>query len=441
MTALSFRSARSLQPESPEELIELANTQKDVVSEEPDGEEVPSPGATRTLVLSPTKGLAEIVARGLSNDESLDVRHEMRALADLQADADSTSAVLDLIVFEIRAGNDADLAVLRELKAARGDGLKFLGIATEVMSLGTAQALINAGLSEVVPLSDVAPSTTQSQSLPEAVSEGTARTGQTLHNGMILAAIGARGGIGVTSFALNLATVLARPAKGRHAPPPPKVCVIDLDYQNGVLGAAIDVESTGTYFEFLQEGTLPSQAFVRQAMVRYEAGGFDVMAAPHAFAPLDALSPEMLASLLDELRLTYDFIVLDMPRALVDWVDAVLARADRLFILGDTNVHTVRQMRRMKNLYLDDHATLPMEFIISQEKRGLSSSAALKEAESFLEVKLSHWLPSDTRAARTAADHGAPMLLRSPRAKPAAAIQKLVDAIRVDFDGNRRRRA
>ena len=436
MTALSFKSYRTpdagqpAEAEAPE-VVELTPV--------PDAATEANDQRTRTLVLSPTKGLSEMVARGLARDEALDVRHRHAALADLDPTEEGLLDSTDLIVFEVRAGNDADLSVLRQLKAAGGEGLKFLGITTEILSLGTARALIDAGLSEVFSLSDMAPDAAQAQSLGQAAD--TATGGGAEHNGMILAVAAARGGIGATSFALNLATVLARPGKGRKAAPPPKVAVVDLDYQNGVLGAAIDVDSTGVYLEMLQSGTLPDRAFVRQAFARYEDGGFDVMAAPRTFAPLDAMQPEMMAALLDELRLACDYVVLDLPRALVDWIDAILARADRFFILGDTSVHTVRQMRRMKELYLDSHATLPLEFVVSLEKKGLSSGSALKEAERFLDAKLDHWIAPDLRAARSAADRGMPILLRSPKAKPAKAVDAIVKSVQADFASNRRRRA
>lgn len=73
----------------------------------------------------------------------------------------------------------------------------------------------------------------------------------------------------------------------------------------------------------------------------------------------------------------------------------MLARADRFFILGDTSVHTVRQIRRMIDLYTDDHAALPVQVVVSKEKK--PGAAHVKEAEHFLGQTLATWLPATTR--------------------------------------------
>ena len=422
-----------------------------------------APMRSRTVVLSGTPGMAEMVARGLRRDENIDASHRVVPLARFAERPGMSLTDIDLIVFEIRVGNDADMAALRYLGEASQGRIQFLGVTGEPIGLATAKALMDAGVSDVIPLTNIQPTRDQSADLAAMTAEaeriaqtralaaeagqGTlgAQAGQggQTRDGLILATCGAAGGIGTTSFALSLATLLARPAKpGRRRgtkPAMPRVAVVDLDFQNGVLGAAIDVMDNGAYLDFLRTRTVPTAALVRQGMIRHEPTGVDVLAAPVTLAPLDAMTGPMVAGLIDELRLAYDFVVLDLPRALVDWVDPILARADRFFILGDPAVHTVRQMRRMIDLYTDDHAGLPVEVIMSKQKP--SRGAGVKEAESFLGRKFDLWLPRDDRAATRARDHGQPIALARPKSPAVRALAPLVDSLRAQQAQSNRRRA
>lgn len=126
MTALSFKSYRT-----PDEVRDKpdghAPKGSDVVTSEmpatadtgSTSQSEPGVSRTRTLVLSPTKGLPEMIARGLARDEALEVRHREGALGDIDLSDPDLSTATDLIVFEVRPGNDSDLAALRHLKGDR----------------------------------------------------------------------------------------------------------------------------------------------------------------------------------------------------------------------------------------------------------------------------------------------------------------------------------
>ncbi|WP_288927422.1 AAA family ATPase [uncultured Maritimibacter sp.] len=397
----------------------------------------PKAARTRTLMLSGTPGMAEMVARGLAQDANLDVRHKPFGLADYISREDADLTGLELLVFEIRPGNDTDIAIIRELKRHFGDDLQILGVTGEALTLATARTLMEAGVAEVIPLSNTQPQADHAASLGALTTQAETTGGET-RDAMVLAVCGAAGGVGTTTFALNLATLLARPdktSKGEAA----RVAVVDLDFQNGVLGASIDLTDGGAYLEMLQGQASPNQSFLKRALESYAPGGFDVMAAPVTLAPLDAMTPDMVARLIDELRLAYDYVVLDLPRVVVDWIDAVLARADRFFILGDTSVHTVRQIRRMIDLYTDDHAALPVQVVVSKEKK--PGAAHVKEAEHFLGQTLATWLPRDDKTAARARAHGQPMALSGQKAPVSRAMGPVVDQIRTDFKNSNRRRA
>lgn len=400
---------------------------------------------TRVLVISHVPGMGEMVARNVARgDPSLAVTSRRITLTDLAAEG--RPADTDLVIFEIRPGDDGDLVALRRLRAASDGALKFLGLTTEALPLAVARALMEAGLDEVMPLTAVAPRLQDVSELAPAARETQARRGGDARDGLIIATAAARGGIGATGFTLNLAALLAQTGKARGKAArtadmtPPRIAVIDLDFQNGVLGASIDAVDSGAYLEMLQQGLLADHDLLTRALTPHPLG-FDVLPAPATFAPLDAMTADMMSVLLDELRLSYDVVLLDLPRALSDWIAPVLSRADRMFLLSDTNVHTVRQARRMLDFFADDNSTMPVDIVINTEKKPLSAPAHVREAEKFLDTALRHWLPRDDRAARRAAGLGQPLVTVAPKSPVAKAMAPIVASLRDALTQTQRRRA
>lgn len=399
------------------------------------------PQQTRTLVVSDVPGTAEQVAKALAQDASLTVGHRETSLADLARVPSVDIAATDLIIFDIRVGANDDLEALQTLRDMGHSGLKFLGVTAQTLTLATARALMDAGVDEVIPMTSIAPVPAQSEDVEQPQEHSAQRHGGDLHNGLIIAMCSARGGVGATTTVLNLATQLAHPQKNDAHGKAPRVAVIDLDIQNGVLGASLDLHDEGDVMDWLQSEVAPREDFIPRTMKTFDAGGFDVMPAPLAFAPLDILHSDMLAALLDDLRLAYDYVILDLPRAVCEWIDAVLIRADRFIILTDHSVHTLRQTRRLIETFSDEHPSLPIEVAVSKDAKTNNTAAALKEAETFLDRKIFHWIPRDDKSARRAADAGVPILVHRPRSPIARALTPIVTTLTEAQSSSTRRRA
>ncbi len=125
--------------------------------------------------------------------------------------------------------------------------------------------------------------------------------------------------------------------------------------------------------------------------------------------PLQAINAKQNDALVDALRKTHDYVVIDLPRALVDWIEPVVSNADEIIIVSDTSVPSVRATRRLMDFYLADNPGLSIEVVINHEKRPMMQPAHHKEAARVLEKKFEHWLPHDPKAARSAVDFGKPL--------------------------------
>ena len=178
----------------------------------------------------------------------------------------------------------------------------------------------------------------------------------------------------------------------------------------------------------LKGETTADAAFLDQAMQTHSSG-LDVLTAPDVFAPLTAVTAQDIGALLDLLSERYDNIVLDMPQAIVDWQEPVLARAGRVLVVTDMSVPSIKRTRRLIDLITEEHMTLPVETVVNFEKRPRFASQTHKEAARLIGRPLSHWIPQDTRAARRATDMGVPLQIGSKRSGAAKAIGSLAQSV------------
>ena len=158
-----------------------------------------------------------------------------------------------------------------------------------------------------------------------------------------------------------------------------------------------------------------------------------VLPAPSEFVPLDSITAPQVAAILDELRKGNDYVVVDLPRALVNWIEPVVDRADELIVVTDITVPSIRHCRRLVDFFTQDHLALPVEIVVNHQRKPLMTSSLQKEAAKALDRPLGHWLPDDPKAAGAAAGRGKPLSVVAPRSPLARSVSKLATDIRISL--------
>ncbi len=238
----------------------------------------------------------------------------------------------------------------------------------------------------------------------------------------------ARGGIGSTTIAVNLACELVGRSSMFHKAKKKRVALLDFDLQFGNANVFLDLEDNNGFLDLIEAEATPDANFLRGVMQGH-ASGLSLLSAPGPLVPLQSLRAGLVGDVLDTLRMEYDYVIVDLPRALVEWVMPVLSRASRLVMVTDTAVPTVRQARRIMDFVREDHFALPVELVVNREKRPMIKSEHCREAEKVLKTKLEHWVPDNPRVARSAADLGRPFVEMKPGSDLGKAITRLAGTV------------
>lgn len=380
---------------------------------------------TSLLLISPDEGFHSALSDGLSHDDYV-VSGEHTTVVGLNGKGARLAAIHDIVLFDVDESDTESLSATRTISEARAAGSILIALASEDLPLSKARELSHAGVDDVLPRHALA-----EEIIPQIEAWRNRRSALLpsiwmgdANEGKIIAVAQARGGVGTSTLAFNLADVLQNKRGVFSKKNTNKVALIDLDFQFGSIAALADVEETDALWRMAMEGIIPDAVYLDQAITVSDCG-VSILTAPSRFGPLNAIKSEQIGAILDVLKKTHDYIVVDMPSALVDWIDPVLSRANRLLLATDITVPSVRSARKLIDFYLSEHPGLEIELVAAYAKKGLITSPDQRAATELLELPFSHWIPNEPKAAKAAMDRGKPLSEVAPRSGILKAIRKI----------------
>jgi pilus assembly protein CpaE len=219
--------------------------------------------------------------------------------------------------------------------------------------------------------------------------------------GQVVTVYSPKGGAGVTTVAANLAVELATSGKS--------VCLVDLDFQAGDVALFLNLNPTYTMLDIALNFRRLDSVFLQGTLTRHASGVFLLAAPPHDTPDSAGISGEQVSAVLDLLKSTYDFVVVDTPRTLSHETMAALSSASRLLVLIELTLPFLRGFRRFRELL--DALSIPrdrLEVIVSKFG-GNRAAIPIEEAKKSLEVSVGHILPRDDDTALAALNKGLPL--------------------------------
>lgn len=386
-------------------------------------------------VISKNDYIVEEISAIVQSLPNMTTESQRSTLSGMNGAAVSFVSKKDLVIFEMDSEKQ-DLTVVANIRAELDRGVTLLALTREDISLADARRLTRAGVDDVLTypfdvaeLRDQLERKTRPNTLVPVKDEGGTKQAK------VIAIAKSRGGAGATTIAVNLAEQLQRRKGIVKKVPTNRVCLVDLDFQFGDVANFLDIEPRNTLFQMAVDGIIPDINFLRQS-ISTTSGDLDVLTAPEKFAPNEALKIEQVQAILQHLKGDYDYVVVDMPMVMVDWVSAILEECDRMLMVTDSSVPSIAQARRMIDFYTTEVINLPIEIIINCERKPLMKSGALKEAEKVLERPIAYWVPEDRKSARAAIDHGLPIADIAKRSAIAKSIKALATKAASDLASN-----
>ena len=226
-------------------------------------------------------------------------------------------------------------------------------------------------------------------------------------SGVIIPVYGAAGGVGASTFAVNLAWEMATHTRKDDM----RVALIDLDFQFGSVSTLLDMARRETVFELLTEPETLAGDTLAQAMTSYKSV-LAVLTSPPEVLPLDIVNGEYVEKLLKLLQARYDFIIVDMPKALTDWSASVLTLAETYFTLLELDMRSAQNlMRYLRVLRGEDLPGEKIQYILNRAPgfADLNGKTRVGRFSESLGIEINILLPDGGKAVSQAGDQGEPL--------------------------------
>ncbi len=319
---------------------------------------------------------------------------------------------LEIAIVAVSSDDEADLTpAARVVQAARDHGLKVLLVAKDVSPNGLHQ-LLRVGADDFAPYP--LPDGALSESISKMRSKFTATpqdaatsSGGRNRHGIIMPVYGVAGGVGASTFAVNLAWELSLMTKKTDK----RVALLDFNFQFGSVSTYLDLPRREAIYELISDPSAIDHDSLSQALTSYKTR-LAVLTAPMDALPLDIIAPEDITRLLEIAQSAYDFVVIDMPQALVHWSDDVLRMSETFFAVMEIDMRSAQNcLRFLRALKSEDLPYEKVQFALNRAPgfTDLNGKARAKRLAESLGVEINIMLPDGGKQVLSSGDEGAPL--------------------------------
>jgi pilus assembly protein CpaE len=217
--------------------------------------------------------------------------------------------------------------------------------------------------------------------------------------GQVFAFVGAKGGVGTTTLAVNTAAMLSRVAKA-------EVLVIDFHIGHGDAALFLGVEPRFSVIDALDSVHRLDEAFFRSLVEKTKAG-IDLLAASDRLGhgPFD---PQHVRALIDFAASRYPYVCLDLPRSEMSILDA-LEVVSTVVVVTSQELPSLRSAGRLAHMLRTRYGSSRVMAVINRFDR--RAEIAHADVERVIGDSVKHLIPSDYRGALEALNVGRPIAL------------------------------
>ena len=254
------------------------------------------------------------------------------------------------------------------------------------------------------------------------VSDGKVSPVKRLRAGKTVAFTGSRGGVGVTTIALNVARHLAEDTHRR-------IAYVDLNLYGGAANSMLGIQSNNGLSDVLQNVHRLDPQYVERTLVAKGTRLF-VLSAELDYGAPRSFGDDSLARVLALLCDNFHYVILDVGDLADPLAGEAFDHASRVYLVADRSVHSTREtIRRLR--FIEDRENNPTTSVLLNNQT--SSATGKVESPDFMSAvgrTVLHEIPYEAKAVTIAANLG-----EAPKDKAANGFNQTITRIGSDLTG------
>jgi pilus assembly protein CpaE len=235
--------------------------------------------------------------------------------------------------------------------------------------------------------------------------------------GEIIAVFSAKGGLGATFLATNLAVHLAR--SGEH-----KAAIVDLNLELGDVSTFLNVRAGHSILDLVSPQTAMDSQLVESTLATHRSG-LKLLAQPEDAADADRVTGGEVGQILTRFKTMFEYTVVDTPRRFDERTLEALDLADHILLIAALDLPTIRNARRSVEVFQRLGYGERLKLIVNRHR----ADRTTERMERSFGVPVFWHLPDDYATAISAINAGVPAAEVGPESELSASIAELADAL------------
>jgi pilus assembly protein CpaE len=260
---------------------------------------------------------------------------------------------------------------------------------------------------------------------PTALAESAAPAGY----GRLVTIFSTKGGAGKSVIAVNLAVTLAR----RSERP---VVLVDADLQFGDVAVMLKLAPQHTIVDAVNAIDKLDGPLLQSLLARHDPSGLLVMPAPLEPAFADQIGSSQMLRIIELLRQTSAFVIVDAPAYFNDVVLGLIEASDDVLLVAGMDIPNIKNVKiGLQTLRLLNIPLSKLKLILNRANSKVKLDVG--EVERTLGIKADILVPSDVVVPQSV-NRGTPVVLDAPKSGVAKSLESLADLF-FTADAKRRR--
>ncbi|HXV68033.1 MAG TPA: AAA family ATPase [Nitrospira sp.] len=228
-------------------------------------------------------------------------------------------------------------------------------------------------------------------------------SGAELQSGKVVSVIGARGGVGASTVATNLAASMHRES----------AVLVDLDFHCGNLGLFLDLHASQGLNDLSKDISRLDETIVRSSLARHSSG-LHLLAS--GYEGVDQVAPVTSSTMrvIGLLRSMHRHVFIDCGHVLEPAVREALDCSDQIVVVTTLSLPVIRRTKWLLETLGTAHYEAGKVTVIAN-RYTKDQKELLGEIESMLGVRMAGLIPNDYPTASEALDHGKPLAIMAQK--------------------------
>lgn len=227
-----------------------------------------------------------------------------------------------------------------------------------------------------------------------------------MKNNKIITVFGSKGGVGKTTVAVNLATVLS--LKGY------RTSLLDFDLQFGDASVYLDLDSKQGICELVQEGSL-SKDMIQSYMMTHKTG-LSLLSASERPEYAEIVQSKHGEEIINCIYPEFDFTFIDLSPQMNEFNLSALEKADLILYVVNPDISTLRSAKKTLELMKALKLANKVEVVLNREDDSIIKA---KEIESLMKLKFIYKIPVESKYAVASLNQGVPIVMNARKCKMA----------------------